>query len=116
VFYEIKNSGYEKKLIGGIVLTGGGAQLKHITQIFEFLTGMDTRIGYPNEHLANNVPEELSSPQYATAIGLVITGLNGADHVQKISEEVRGNQDKEKGSFFDNIFRKGKQFFEDDVD
>jgi len=116
VFYEIKNSGYEKKLIGGIVLTGGGAQLKHITQIFEFLTGMDTRIGYPNEHLANNVPEELSSPQYATAIGLVITGLNGAEHVQKISEEVRGNQDKEKGSFFDNIFKKGKQFFEDDVD
>ncbi len=116
VFYEIKNSGYEKKLIGGIVLTGGGAQLKHITQIFEFLTGMDTRIGYPNEHLANNVPEELSSPQYATSIGLVITGLKGAEQIQKISEEVRGSKEKEKGSFFDNIFKKGKQFFEDDVD
>ncbi|MGE5424471.1 MAG: cell division FtsA domain-containing protein, partial [Syntrophothermus sp.] len=33
VYYEIKNSGYEKKLIGGIVLTGGGAQLKHIAQL-----------------------------------------------------------------------------------
>lgn len=116
VFYEIKNSGYEKKLIGGIVLTGGGAQLKHISQIFEFLTGMDTRIGYPNEHLASNVPEELSSPQYATGIGLVINGLNGVENARKVSDEVRGHTDKEKGNFFDNIFKKGKQFFEDDVD
>jgi cell division protein FtsA len=116
VFYEIKNSGYEKKLIGGIVLTGGGAQLKHIAQIFEFLTGLDTRIGYPNEHLANNVPEELSSPQYATGIGLVIKGLQGAETANKVTEEVRGHTDKDKGSFFDNIFKKGKQFFEDDID
>ncbi len=115
-FYEIKNSGYEKKLIGGIVLTGGGAQLKHIAQIFEFLTGMDTRIGYPNEHLANNVPEELSSPQYATGIGLVIKGLQGAENARKINAEVRNHTSKEKGGFFDSIFKKGKQFFEDDMD
>lgn len=116
VFYEIKNSGYEKKLIGGVVLTGGGAQLKHIAQIFEFLTGLDTRIGYPNEHLANNVPEELSSPQYATGIGLVIRGLMGAENARKVSEEVRNHTSKDKGSFFDNIFKKGKQFFEEDMD
>ncbi len=74
VYYEIKNSGYEKKLIAGIVLTGGGAQLKHLPQLTEFITGMDTRIGYPNEHLANDVLEELASPMYATGIGLVIEG------------------------------------------
>lgn len=74
IFYEIKSSGYEKKLIGGIVLTGGGAQLKHIAQLTEFITGMDTRIGYPNEHLANNVVQEMASPMYATSIGLVIVG------------------------------------------
>jgi cell division protein FtsA len=34
VHYEILNSGYSKKLIGGIVVTGGGAQLKHVTQLF----------------------------------------------------------------------------------
>jgi hypothetical protein len=28
------------------------AQLKHIKQLVEYITGMDTRIGYPNEHLA----------------------------------------------------------------
>lgn len=116
VFYEIKNSGYEKKLIGGIVLTGGGAQLNHIAQIFEFLTGLDTRIGYPNEHLANNVPEELSSPQYATGIGLVIKGLQGAENARQISDDVRNHTSKERGNFFDNIFKKGKQFFDEDVD
>jgi len=117
VFYEIQNSGYEKKLIGGIVLTGGGAQLKHIAQIFEFLTGMDTRIGLPNEHLASNVPEELGSPLFATGIGLVIKGLQNADRQQEPQVHVKGHSDDEKkGTFFDSIMKKGRQFFEDDVD
>ena len=76
IYYEIKNSGYEKKLIAGIVLTGGGAQLKHVAQLCEFMTGMDTRIGYPNEHLAQEVSDELASPMYATGIGLVIEGIS----------------------------------------
>ena len=53
VHYEIRNSGFENKLIAGIVLTGGGSQLRHIAQLFEFITGMETRIGYPTEHLAS---------------------------------------------------------------
>ena len=72
IFYEIKNSGYERKLIGGIVLTGGGAQMKHVAQLTEFVTGLDTRIGYPNEYLAKNVPPEMASPMFATSIGLVL--------------------------------------------
>jgi len=78
VYLEIKNYGYDenkKKLIAGIVLTGGGAQLKHIKQLTEFVTGMDTRIGYPNEHLASESDDEYSSPAYATAVGLVLKGL-----------------------------------------
>jgi cell division protein FtsA len=78
VFSEIKAYGHEdprKKLIAGIVLTGGGAELKHIKQLVEFITGMDTRIGYPNEHLAGNSDEELSSPLYATAVGLVMNSI-----------------------------------------
>jgi len=59
VYFEIKNSGYENKLIGGIVLTGGGAQLKHIRELTEFITGMDTRIGYPTEHLAKLMHKNL---------------------------------------------------------
>ncbi|MBP6550848.1 MAG: cell division protein FtsA [Flavobacterium sp.] len=78
VFTEIKDYGHEdprKKLIAGIVLTGGGAQLKHIKQLVEYITGMDTRIGYPNEHLAGNSDEEISSPLYATAVGLVMKSI-----------------------------------------
>lgn len=76
VYYEIRNSGFEKKLIAGIVLTGGGAQLKHIAQLTEFITGMDTRIGYPNEHLSSEVDDDVASPMFSTGIGLVIEGIN----------------------------------------
>lgn len=78
VYAEIKLYGHEdskRKLIAGIVLTGGGAQLKHIKQLVEYITGMDTRIGYPNEHLAGESDEELSSPLYATAVGLVMNSI-----------------------------------------
>ncbi|MEW7277146.1 cell division protein FtsA [Aquimarina sp. 2201CG1-2-11] len=83
VFLEVKNYGHEspkKKLIAGIVLTGGGSQLKHLKQLVEYITGMDTRIGYPNEHLAGNSNTETTSPMYATAVGLVMGGL---EHVKK---------------------------------
>ena len=87
VYLEIKNYGHEeqkKKLIAGIVLTGGGAQLKHIKQLVEYITGMDTRIGYPNEHLAGDSDKETTSPVYATAVGLV---LNSLEIVQKHPEK-----------------------------
>jgi cell division protein FtsA len=90
VFTEIKAYGHEdprKKLIAGIVLTGGGAQLKHIKQLVEYITGMDTRIGYPNEHLAGDSDEEFSSPLYATAVGLVLNGIeNQKQSAVKIDE------------------------------
>lgn len=79
VYGEIKTYGHDqprKKLIAGIVLTGGGSQLKHIKQLVEYVTGMYTRIGYPNEHLAGQADgEEISSPIYATAVGLLMQGL-----------------------------------------
>lgn len=64
-----------KKLIAGIVVTGGGSQLKHMGQLVEYLTGMQTRIGYPNEHLASGYQKELASPVYATSIGLLSMAL-----------------------------------------
>jgi cell division protein FtsA len=82
VYYEIKSSGFEKKLIAGIVITGGGSQLKHVTQLVEYITGMDTRIGYPNEHLGKGM-EEVKSPMYATGVGLVIKGLQELERERK---------------------------------
>jgi len=92
VFVEIKAYGHEdprRKLIAGIVLTGGGAQLNHIKQLVEYITGMDTRIGYPNEHLAGNSDEEISSPLYATAVGLVMNSIqSGKQSAIKIEVEI----------------------------
>ncbi|UGU14883.1 cell division protein FtsA [Sinomicrobium kalidii] len=94
VYMEIKNYGHEeqkKKLIAGIVLTGGGSQLKHLKQLVEYITGMDTRIGYPNEHLAGDSDPEVASPVYATAAGLVMNALDRKE--RSIEEEQYSEQE-----------------------
>jgi cell division protein FtsA len=122
VHYEIRNSGYEKKLIAGIVLTGGGALLKHLPQLTEFITGMDTRIGYPNEHLANNVSDELASPMYATGIGLVIEGMRRYNKENEALKEKGRFKEVEKDKAEEqvapqrsfNFLKKIQEFFEKD--
>jgi cell division protein FtsA len=133
VYLEIKNYGHEeqkKKLIAGIVLTGGGAQLQHIKQLTEYITGMDTRIGYPNEHLAGESNTEATSPMFATAVGLV---LNSLHHKSKIHHEMtvvdatesQGDGENEEGDeenqesgpkkrsrFFDKWAEKFKEFLD----
>lgn len=111
IYYEIKNSGYEKQLIGGIVVTGGGSQLRHITQLMEYITGMDCRIGYPNEHLSKAPSEEIISPTYATGVGLVIQGYERG-FGSEINEEHRTVRKTDRGpkAFLSKI----KDFFEND--
>lgn len=136
VYYEIKSSGFEKKLIGGIVLTGGGSQLKNLAQLVEYVTGMDARIGFPTEHLAKSPVNDIKNPMYATAIGLIIKGHEElkntaalaskkkavaettntveeqpvADLVEEAKEEARG------GRWWESLFKKGKEWLEDDVE
>ena len=118
IYYEIKNSGYEKKLIAGIVVTGGGAKLKHVAQLIEYMTGMDTSIGYPNEHLAK-ANEEIASPMYATAVGLVIKGFELSDS-KKVRDHLEQQGKKPKavkpGGIFDALFAKTRNFFDEDND
>lgn len=98
VYLEIKNYGHEeqkKKLIAGIVITGGGAQLRHLKQLVEYITGMDTRIGYPNEHMAGNSSEELTSPAYATVAGLVMNGIKTLEKEKAEREEEEINEQEE---------------------
>ncbi|QAA81593.1 cell division protein FtsA [Aequorivita sp. H23M31] len=100
-YMEIKNYGHEeqkKKLIAGIVLTGGGAQLQHIKQLVEYITGMDTRIGYPNEHLAGDSDEETTSPAYATAVGLVLNSLESKEKSSLMKRFPHHYPDTEEGS------------------
>jgi cell division protein FtsA len=118
VYYEIKNSGLERKLIAGIVLTGGGALLNHVDQLASFLTGMEVRIGFPNEHLARETPIELASPMFATGIGLVIEGIKRYDfeiemeRLKEISEGSQVSKVKTAPVKEDNADRKRQSYFE----
>ncbi|MFO7843138.1 MAG: cell division protein FtsA [Bacteroidales bacterium] len=80
VIYEIENSGYFDRLSAGIVITGGGALLKHLPALVKFKTGMDVRVGYPSEHMANDSNSEVNDPMFATSVGLI---LKGYEHVEK---------------------------------
>lgn len=117
VLYEIKSSGLERKLNAGIVITGGGSQLKHLDKLVEFVTGIDTRIGYPNEHISKTIVEEIKSPMYATGVGLVIKGLNGEEEVVVEStqeEETSSTIDTQKSGFLSKWLEKGKAWLNDD--
>ena len=84
VAYHLKQVGMDSRMLnGGIILTGGGSQLKHLLQLTEFVTGLNARIGYPNEYLASNHIEELKKPMYSTCIGLILKGYNDYDNKHK---------------------------------
>jgi len=105
VFLEIKNYGHndqKKKLIGGVVLTGGGSQLKHLKQLVEYITGMDTRVGYPSEHLAGDTTEIVSSPLFATSVGLLMSALEelpaGVSSVESVDKDFKDINDDNQSS------------------
>ena len=138
VLFEIKSSGLEKKLSAGIVITGGGSLLKHLSSLVMLETGMDCRIGTPNEHLAGN-DDELKNPSYATAVGLVMKGIEkyerdskrGANTVkqsmepdEKIKAEtpnekeninIANHSQAKKGNFLSLFLDRAKDFMSDDV-
>ena len=87
VMYEIGKSGYRDKLIGGIVLTGGGSRLKHIEDLVEFHTGIPTKVSYPIEHLAHGYIKDLSSPIFSTSIGLLLNGLESRNYRMSVELE-----------------------------
>ena len=122
VYLEIKNYGHEdqkKKLIAGIVLTGGGSQLKHLKQLVEYITGMDTRLGHPSEHLAGNNSIDISSPMYATAVGLVMNSTRISkksnkkeDIDQNELEEIDETNQSERLTIFEQFTEKIKTFLD----
>lgn len=123
---EIINSGYENRLAGGIVITGGGSQLNSLKQLVEYMTGMDARIGYPNEHLGRGKVEAVKSPMYATAVGLVLAGFRSLDERDdarrmetkdtKVKQTVKVKKASLTGDFFTNILNKTKGLLIDDLD
>lgn len=127
-FLEIKNYGHDdqkKKLIAGIVLTGGGSQLKHLKQLVEYITGMDTRVGYPNEHLAGDSDESTTSPTFSTAVGLLMAALDKmpvevmpetteetVDENAVVEETVQAAVPKNRNSIFEQWTDKFKEFLD----
>ena len=127
-FLEIKNYGHDdqkKKLIAGIVLTGGGSQLKHLKQLVEYITGMDTRVGYPNEHLAGDSDESTTSPTFSTAVGLLMAALDKmpvevmpetteetVDENAAVEETVQAAVPKNRNSIFEQWTDKFKEFLD----
>lgn len=128
IYWEIRRSGYERKLIGGIVLTGGGALLKNIGKLVELHTGMSTRQGLPIEHLAHGYEQEICSPIYATGIGLIMKGIEDLEeenHFQDFgsSKEPRTTQatttrnaEEERPKWYQELFRRTKEWFEAEPD
>lgn len=96
VVYHLKQAGLEKKLYGGIILTGGGAQLNNLVQLTEYVTGLGARIGYPNEHLAGKHAEALMNPMYATCIGLILRGYHDyeSSRLRFVGESINSLQDE----------------------
>jgi cell division protein FtsA len=121
---EVIRSGYKGKLSTGMVLTGGGAQLKFAPQLFEYMTGMDVYLGIPNEHLGKSSTDyDVKSPMYSTAIGLVLAGftaIDSRDDEPQLEVPVAGNRvgkilEKSKGNkFFENLILKTKGLLIDD--
>ena len=88
VSYHLKQVGLDNKMLnGGIVLTGGGSQLKHLIQLTEYITGLNARIGFPTEHLTAGHIEELAKPTYSTCIGLILKGYSDYEHNRKQFEQ-----------------------------
>ena len=77
----------KKKLIAGIVLTGGGSNLRNLRQLANYTTGFDSRIGFANEYVANDKNQYLKGPEFATSIGLLMESLKIRDKKMLVTEE-----------------------------
>ena len=113
VYHEIKVSGYENKLMTGIVLTGGGSQLKSLQQLVSFITAKETRIGYPNEHLSSESKDLVTSPMFSTGVGLVLKGFENKLVSFKNDTSDEKTSDEKKSS---SLLAKFTSFFEDEID
>ncbi|MCG9879449.1 MAG: cell division protein FtsA [Bacteroidia bacterium] len=122
VLFEIKSSNLEKKLNAGIVITGGGSQLKHLDKLVEYVTSLDTRIGYANEHLGPTDVDDIKSPIYATGVGLVLKGFKELEEMDKINaienpkERAKAKEEVKSTNLLSRWYHQGKKWLIEDED
>jgi cell division protein FtsA len=128
VIYEVENSGYFDRLSAGIVLTGGGALLKHLPALVKFKTGLDVRIGYPTEYLASDAIKDINHPMYSTSVGLIIKGFEEnsksesktrvaepkEEEVENFEEETLVENKEGKSGFLGNLKKVFSDIFDED--
>ena len=115
VYHEIKVSGFENKLMTGIVLTGGGAQLRALPQLVSYITGKDVRVGLPNEHLGKESHGKVTSPMYSTGVGLVLKGFEDLEVEVVVPDETGKKQKPKVGGILPRLKELLAEFFEEDV-
>jgi len=99
--------------------------LRFLPELVEFHTGMSARVGLPTEHLANGYEKELASPVYATAIGLLLKGMEDIEEQRnraqfdvkdtKEEEQIIEEKVKSKG-FLTGFIEKAREWFEAEPD
>ncbi len=72
---EIHDAGYEGRLPYGVVLTGGGANMPEIDELFRRSLSLDIRIAAPEEGIADESKDLVLAPEYATVIGILGRGI-----------------------------------------
>ncbi len=94
---QLELSGYKEKLSSGIILTGGGSLLRNVQSVFMANLGIDTSVGIPNQHITTSI-EELKSPVYSTAIGLLILGFQNLEEKSETSKDKNNLNSKTENS------------------
>lgn len=74
VVNEIREAGFAKKLPAGIVLTGGVANLPHIAELFQQVSGIETRVACAELGITSESFEQAASPNLTLAVSLLLRG------------------------------------------
>ena len=74
VQYELRKSDFIGNYTFGMVLTGGGSKLEHITDLAQEVFQQNIKVGHPQ--LIGGISEKVNNPRYSTAVGLINYGLD----------------------------------------
>ena len=73
---ELKRSGYRDRLAAGVVLTGGGSELRNLAELAETRLQLPARVGRPQGY--EGLTDLIGTPAYATVIGLIEHAIQGS--------------------------------------